>query len=125
MKDIKRYYTINASCHDVYNALTNKNMIEIWTGEAAEMEAIPGTLFSLWDGSISGMNLEFVENEKIVQQWYFGEDSEDSIVTIKLHPHKKGTSVELHHTNIPDEAFQNISSGWDEDYFAALKELFI
>jgi len=71
------------------------------------------------------MNLEFEENKKIVQQWYFEGQQEASVVTLLLHPHKKGTSVELHHTNIPDEAFENISNGWDEDYFAALKELFI
>lgn len=125
MKEIKRYYKLKAEPKDVYNALTNKNMIEIWTGESAEMEPKAGTLFSLWDGSISGMNLEFKENELIVQQWFFGEDSEDSIVTIKLHPIKKGSSIELHHTNIPDEAFENISEGWDDDYFGALNELFI
>ena len=125
MKNIKRYYTLNASPRDVYNALTNKNMLEIWTGESAVMELTPGTAFSLWEGSISGINLEFVENELLVQQWFFEGEAEDSIVTMKLHPHKKGTSLELLHTNIPDEAYDNISEGWDQDYFGALNELFI
>jgi activator of HSP90 ATPase len=89
------------------------------------MEAVENSEFSLWNGSITGKNLEFVENKKIVQQWYFGDDTEDSIVTIKIHGAKKGCSVELQHSNIPDEAYQNISDGWDEDYFGALKELFI
>jgi activator of HSP90 ATPase len=125
MKNIKRYYTLNAEPKDVYNALTNQKMIEIWTGENAKMIAEPETDFELWNGSISGVNLEFEENKKIVQRWHFGEQDEDSMVTIKIHPHKKGTSVELLHTNIPDEAFDNISDGWDEDYFGAVKELFI
>lgn len=125
MKNIKRYYTLNAGPRDVYNALTNKNMLEIWTGEEAEMEAIPGTAFSLWGGSISGTNLEFEENKLIVQQWFFEGETMDSIVTMKIHPHKKGTSLELIHTNIPDDAYENISEGWDEDYFGALNELFI
>ncbi len=125
MKDLKRYYSIPAEPKDVYNALTNKNMLEIWTGEDAVMEPVSGAEFSLWGGSITGMNLEFEENRKIMQQWFFGEQDEPSIVTIILHPDKKGTSVELRHTNIPDEAFHNISDGWDEDYFGALRELFI
>ena len=124
MKSIKRYYVLNAEPKDVYNALTNKTMLEIWTGEEAEMERVEGSAFSLWGGSISGVNLEFEENQKIVQRWFF-EDEENSIVTMKLHPHKKGTSLELSHTNIPDEAYENISDGWDEDYFGALNELFI
>lgn len=125
MKSIKRYYTLNAGPREVYNALTNKNMLEIWTGEEAEMEVVSGTAFSLWGGSISGINLEFEENKLIVQQWIFEGETMDSIVTMKIHPHKKGTSVELLHTNIPDEAYENISEGWDEDYFGALNELFI
>lgn len=125
MKDLKRYYSLPAQPKDVYNALTNKNMLEIWTGEDVVMEPEANTEFSLWGGSISGVNLEFEENRKIVQQWFFGEQEEPSIVTIILHPDKKGTSVELRHTNIPDKAFQNISDGWDEDYFAALRELYI
>ncbi len=125
MKELKRYYTLHAQPADVYNALTNKNMLEIWTGEDAEMEPIPGTEFSLWGGSIEGKNIEFEENKKIVQEWYFEGHEEPSIVTILLHSHKKGTSVELRHINIPEEAFENISEGWDEDYFGALNELFI
>lgn len=125
MKDFKRYYSIPSEPKDVYNALTNKNMLEIWTGEDAVMEPEANTEFSLWGGSISGVNLEFEENRKIVQQWFFGEQDEPSIVTIVLHPDKKGTSVELRHTNIPDDAYENISEGWDEDYFGALRELFI
>ena len=125
MKDLKRYYSIPAEPKDVYNALTNKNMLEIWSGEDAVMEPVAGTEFSLWGGSITGMNLEFEENRKIMQQWFFGEQDEPSIVTIILHPDKKGTSVELRHTNIPAEAFEHISDGWDEDYFGALRELFI
>jgi activator of HSP90 ATPase len=125
MKNLKRYFLLNAEPKDVYNALTNKKMIEIWTGEDAIMKPEPGTEFSLWDGSISGVNLEFEENKKIVQEWFFGEQEKESIVTIILHPDKKGTSVELRHTNIPDEAFDNILEGWEEDYFEAMKELFI
>ncbi|MCK3684903.1 SRPBCC domain-containing protein [Maribellus sp. YY47] len=125
MKDLKRYYTLHADPKDVYNALTNQRMLEIWTGEEVIMQTEPNTEFSLWNGSITGLNLEFEENRKIVQKWFFGEEEEESIVTIKLHPHKKGTSVELIHVNIPDDAYDNISEGWDDDYFGALNELFI
>lgn len=87
------------------------------------MEEIPGTEFSMWDGSICGRNLEFEKDQKIVQEWYFGEE-ENSLVTIKLHPHKGGTSMEVKQTNIPDEAYENIAEGWVEDYFDNLNQLF-
>lgn len=123
MKDYKRYFELAAEPKDVYNALTNKFMIEIWTGETAEMEPVPGSEFSMWDGAICGKNIEFVQDHKIVQEWYFGEE-EDSLVTIKLHAHKGGTSMEVRQQNIPDEAYDNIVEGWEDDYFAALNQLF-
>jgi activator of HSP90 ATPase len=123
MKEFKKYFQLAAAPEDVYNALTNKLMIEIWTGEPAVMEPVPGTEFSIWDGAICGKNVEFVPNHKIVQEWYFGEE-ENSLVTIKLHQHKSGTSMEVRQINIPDEAYANIAEGWEEDYFSALNQLF-
>ncbi|MCC9165731.1 SRPBCC domain-containing protein [Pontibacter harenae] len=124
MKDFKKYYIIPAEPEEVYVALTNPNTLQLWTGEAAEMSTEPGSEFSLWEGSIVGKNLEFEEGKKIVQQWYFGEQAEMSVVTIKLHPHKYGTSAELRHLNIPDEDYDDIVEGWNEAYFAALIDFY-
>jgi uncharacterized protein YndB with AHSA1/START domain len=124
MKDFKKYYSIPAPPEDVYLALTNPLTIQLWSGEVAEMEATPETEFSLWEGSISGLNIEFETNKKIVQQWYFGEQQEKSIVTIKLHADAQGTSVELRHTNIPDEDYADIVDGWNTMYFGALREFY-
>jgi len=124
MKDFKKYYIIPAPPEDVYRALTFEPTIMLWTGEHAEMIEEAGTEFSLWDGSIVGKNLEFEQDKKIVQQWYFGDQPEASIVTIKLHPHESGTSVELRHTNIPDEEYDDIADGWNTVYFAALQDFY-
>lgn len=124
MKDYKKYYIISTSPEELYIALTNPATIQLWTGENAEMSTLPGSEFSLWEGSIVGKNLLFTEGKKIVQQWYFGEQEKESIVTIMLHPHKQGTSVELRHTNIPDEDYDAITEGWDESYFGALTQFY-
>lgn len=124
MKDFKKYFAIPAPPEAVYLALTQAATIQLWTGEKAEMSTEPGSEFSLWEGSISGKNLEFEQNKRIVQEWYFGEQAEKSIVTIKLHKADEGTSVELVHTNIPDEAYDDITDGWGEAYFGALREFY-
>ena len=121
MKDFKKYYILPASPEEVYEALTHPVALEAWTGELAEMSTEPGSEFSLWEGSIAGKNLSFEPNKKIEQQWYFGDQEEPSVVTIKLHPHKQGTSVELRHTNIPDESYDEITEGWDDAYFGSLE----
>ena len=124
MKDYKKYYYISATPEEVYKALTFNATIELWTGDKAEMTTEPGSEFSLWDGSIVGKNLEFEEGKKIVQEWYFGDQVEKSIVTIKLHPDKKGTSIELRQTNIPDQDYDDIVEGWNYSYFGALQDFY-
>lgn len=124
MKDYKKYYIIQAQPSEVYLALTNPLTIQLWSGEEAEMSDEPGSEFSLWEGSISGKNIEFEKDKLIRQEWYFGEQEEKSIVTIKLHQHNQGTSVELRHTNIPDEDYDDIVQGWNELYFGALQEFY-
>ena len=120
MKEYKGYFVVPAPPEMVYRALTHEATLRLWTGENAEMEEVEGTEFSLWEESITGLNITFEKNHKIVQQWYFGEVKPDSIVTLILHPHKAGTSVELIHTNIPDEYFDNIAGGWKDVYFGSL-----
>lgn len=124
MKDFKNYYSLNATPEEVYNALTNAATIQLWSGEPAVMEPVAGSEFSLWEDSIVGKNLEFLPGKKIVQEWYFGESPKPSIVTILLHEKKGGTSVELRHTNIPDEDFTNIVEGWNEAYFGSLIDFY-
>ncbi|MFA6087498.1 SRPBCC domain-containing protein [Mucilaginibacter sp.] len=124
MKDLKKYYLIPATPDEIYMALTNPITLELWTGETAVMTTEPGSEFSLWEGSIVGKNIEFEPGKKIVQQWYFDGQAEDSIVTIKLHHDKQGTSVELRHTNIPDADFNDIAEGWNDSYFGNLADFF-
>lgn len=125
MKDFKKYYTINALPEEVYAALTTEATIMLWTGDKASFIAEPGTEFSMWDGSIVGKNIELVPGKKLVQQWYFGEEqAEPSIVTIKLHAQKNVTSLELKHTNIPDEDYEDIVDGWTYNYMQDMNEFY-
>jgi uncharacterized protein YndB with AHSA1/START domain len=124
MKDFKKYYLIAAPPDQVYLALTNEATFQLWSGDKADIQAYPGGEFSLWDGSIVGKFLELEPSVKIVQQWYFGEQEEASIVMIKLHPHGEGTSAEVRHTNIPESDYQDIVDGWNDVFFASLQEFY-
>ena len=124
MKSYKQYYIIDAEPEVVYAALTNAATIQLWTGETADMNTEVGSEFSLWSGNITGKNLEFETGKKIVQEWYFGEQPESSVVTIILHEHKKGTSAELRHTNIPDDDYADIVEGWNNMYFGELRDFY-
>lgn len=124
MKDFKLYQYIDAEAEEIFRALTNPFTIELWSDSPAVMEAKEGFEFKLWEGDISGKNIKVVENTELVQEWYFDEQEETSTVTIKLHPYKTGTNVEVKHKNIPDDAYENIEEGWREYYVGAIKRFF-
>ena len=124
MKTFSKSFKINAEPSDVYSALTNPFTIELWSGYPAKMSTESGSEFSLWEGDISGKNLEFIENKKIVQEWYFGDRTEKSIVTITISPDRENSLVTVEHSNIPDEDLKDISEGWREYYFEAISIFF-
>jgi len=124
MKTFKKTFKINAEPSDVYSALTNPYTIELWSGYPAEMSEVPGSDFSLWDGDITGKNIEFIKDKKVVQEWYFGEQNEKSIVTVTILPDKEYSQVTVEHTNIPDEDFKEIAEGWREYYIGAIMNFF-
>ena len=124
MKTFKKTFKINAEPSDVYSALTNPYTIGLWSGYPAVMSEEPGSEFSLWEGDISGKNLEFIKDRKIVQEWYFGDQAEKSIVTINIQPVRSDSQVTVEQTNIPDDDFADISEGWKEYYIGAIMSFF-
>lgn len=123
--DYKKYLTLPAPPNEVYLALTKAQSIQLWTGAEVEFEEKPETEFSYWDGDIVGKNIAFEIDKKIVQQWYFGEDTEPSIVTIKIHPDgATGTSLEFRQTNIPELDFEDFTEGIEEYFLGGLADFF-
>ncbi len=124
MKTFKKTFIIDAEPSDVYAALTNPYTIELWSGYPAQMSTEPGSEFSLWEGDIAGKNIEFIENRKVVQEWYFGEQEEQSLVTITISSRGSKSEVLVEQSNIPDDEFGNIAEGWREFYMGAINSFF-
>jgi len=124
MKTFKKTFKINAEPSDVYAAITNPYTIELWSGYPAVMSEEPGSEFSLWEGDITGKNLEFVKDKKVVQEWYFGDQQGKSIVTISIQADREDSIVTVEHSNIPDSDFAGIAEGWREYYMGAIISFF-
>jgi len=122
MPDYRYIINIKESAEIIFSALTNPFTIELWTGFPAVMEAVEDTEFSLWEGDISGRNLSIIANKQLIQEWYFEDQESPSVVSIILIEENSKTRIELTHTNIPDEAYENISTGWKDYYFKPLKK---
>jgi uncharacterized protein YndB with AHSA1/START domain len=119
--------TLPASAHEIYEAWLDSLAHSEMTGaEASTSEDIDAEV-SAWDGYITGRNLELVRAERIVQTWrttQFGDEHEDSIITLTLESAEGGTLLTLVHSNVPDDQTGYEQGGWQEYYFDPMHEYF-
>lgn len=121
--DFQYQLEIIADPEEVFAALTNPFQIELWSGYPADMKPEAGYVFSLWEGDITGVNLEVMPNKRIVQEWFFGEQDEQSIVRITLKKAGGRTLLDLNHTNIPEDVYEEITEGWRDYYLGSVKSM--
>jgi uncharacterized protein YndB with AHSA1/START domain len=119
--------TIPASPEEIYQAWLDSIGHSEMTGGEAEMSDLVGAEVSAWDGYISGRNLELVSGERIVQSWRtseFGDEQEDSVITVVLQEIGGVTLLTLEHSNVPDEQRDYEEDGWQSNYFEPMVAYF-
>ena len=111
----------------IYNAWLNSDLHSKMTGGEARCSKEVNGAFTAWNGYIWGKNISLKLNKEIIQSWRtseFGEEDEDSVITIKF---KKtvsgGTEFHLIHKNIPSGQTQYYQ-GWKDHYLNPMKTFF-
>lgn len=97
------------------------------TGSPAKVEPRVGGAFKAWDGYITGKTLELKPYSRIVQAWRtseFAKSDADSRLEITLEAAKAGTKLTLTHSNLPDGQADSYESGWEDSYFAPMRQYF-
>jgi len=118
---------IPATPQQIYAAWLDSLAHSAMTGGKASMSDEIGAAISAWDGYITGRNLHLVRGKRIVQSWRtsrFTDAHADSIVTITLRAAASGTVLMLEHSNVPDDQRNYEDGGWEENYFAPMKDYF-
>ncbi len=124
MNRIEQTYIINAPPEQVWQALTDPEVISQWSGAPAVFTAEPGTAYSLWGGDIGGTIVEVVPQERLVQTWKPGNWTvENSVVTFKLTPTDGGTRIDLAHEEVQDWDYDGTNEGWDIYYLGEIKRM--
>jgi uncharacterized protein YndB with AHSA1/START domain len=119
--------TIPARPEEIYQAWLHSIGHSEMTGGEATMSDEVGAEVSAWDGYISGRNLELVDGERIVQSWRtseFGDEEDDSVITVVLQETEDGTLLTLEHSNVPDEHKSYEQGGWQSNYFEPMVAYF-
>lgn len=120
-------YHVSAAPSQVYETWMSSTGHAEMIDDQAEIKDEVGATFSMWDGYITGKNLELDANERIVQSWRtteFPADSEDSNLVIILLEQGSGTRIKMIHSNIPKGQGVNYKSGWKDHYFTRMDQIF-
>lgn len=122
-KPIHQTITINASPHEVYEALIDSQKHAAFTGDKAKISRVVGGSIMAYDNYITGKNIELVPDKKIVQDWRAVDWPEGyySQVTFELYPNKEGTRLDFTHTGLPEGTEEEFTQGWIDNYWEPLK----
>jgi len=125
MKTIQQTITINASAHDVYDTLMDSRKHAKLTGDDASISREIGGKFNAYGKYIEGINLDLMQDEKIVQSWRASDWPEGhySTVTFDFEKVENGTRIIFTQTDVPDEFYDDISQGWYDYYWEPMKKL--
>ncbi len=126
-----------ASRKRVYDALTEANQFDKVIQLSGVMQAMhlpdkpaeisreAGGMFKLFGGYITGRQVEFVPNERIVQAWRTGgwNPGVYSIAKFELVEQGSETKIIFDHTGFPQGEAEVLASGWKAHYWEPLGKL--
>lgn len=131
---IHQEVTFNATPARVYDALTDAKQFNkvVQLSAAAQSMAIsnkpaeisrePGGAFSAFGGHITGLQIELIRNQRIVQAWRAASwpAGAYSIVRFELTADGAGTKLSFDHTGFPQGQADHLLAGWKGNYWEPL-----
>lgn len=128
-KNFEQEIVIKSTPHEIYEVfMDSKKHSKLTEGKAKISREIGGN-FSVWEGTISGKNVELIQDQKLVQTWR--SDGENwpkgyySKITLTLESVDEGTLIKFKHEDIPEGAYESVKEGWNTYYWEPLKEMFL
>jgi len=113
---------------ELFNALTQRDMIQIFTGTEAKMKesAEVGESFEILGGNISGKFLELSPFTRIVEEWRLKSwpAGLTSTVTIAIKQTKEDTVLSISQKGVPAKEVESTRQGWQRYYLESMKRAF-
>ncbi|KAE8726948.1 hypothetical protein F3Y22_tig00005939pilonHSYRG00140 [Hibiscus syriacus] len=126
-KTITMSEKFNCRAKDMFEILMDENRWKGFTQSNARISKEVGGQFSIFDGSVTGVNMELQEGKLIAQRWRFGSwpDGVDSTVRLVFDEPEPGvTIIKLTHSDVPEEdrygnatVVENTERGWRDLIF--------
>ncbi|XWS43257.1 hypothetical protein CRYUN_Cryun16bG0087400 [Craigia yunnanensis] len=133
-KTITMSEKFNCRAKDMYEILMDENRWKGFTQSNARISKEVGGQISIFDGSVTGSNLELQEGKLIIQRWRFGSWPDRIESTVRLvfdEPEPGVTLIKLTHTDVPEEdrygnatVVENTERGWRDLIFNKIRAVF-
>ncbi|KAL9267590.1 Activator of 90 kDa heat shock protein ATPase homolog 1-like protein [Drosera capensis] len=133
-KTIKLTERFSCRAVDMFEILMDENRWKGFTQSNARISREVGGEFSIFDGSVTGTNVELQRGKLIVQHWRFGSWPDGVFSTVKLtfdEPEPGVTVIKLVQTDVPEEdrygnetVVENTERGWRDLIFHKIRAIF-
>lgn len=123
-KTIKQRVKFNASPTTVYDLLADSKKHSAVTGRKATISRKIGGAFSVSGNEVSGINVDLVRGQRIVQAWRHRRFPEGifSMAAVTLTSTTDGgTELVLTHRGVPKDLIPETELAWREQYWARIK----
>ena len=123
-KTIKQRVTFAAPPAEIYKLLADSALHSAVTGTKAVISRQVGGAFSASGGDVSGVNVDLVPGQRIVQAWRHRRFPEGifSMAAVTLTPTANGgTALVLTHRGVPKDLIPDTERAWREQYWARIK----
>lgn len=124
-KTIRQQVILPAPPKRVYEALMNEKQHAAFSEGAAKISKKIGGAFTVYDGYVTGLNVELIPGKRIVQVWRAQDwpKGEFSLVTFAFAPARGGkTKLTFTHVGVPASDYKSKSKGWRTYYWEPMKE---
>ncbi|MGZ4864152.1 MAG: SRPBCC family protein [Halobacteriota archaeon] len=125
-KTLRQSVLLKASPHEVYEALMDSKKHAEFTHSSAIISREVGGAFSAFDGWASGTTLELSPDKRIVQKWRATDwpQGHFSTVTFELQTQGSETRLDFTQSDIPEDLYAELETGWVEYYWDNLVTYF-
>ena len=126
MQTIQQEIIFAAPAHKVYELLMDEKLHAEFTESDVSININIGGVFSIYDGYITGKNVELIKNKKIVQLWRAEEPAwpkqHFSEVIFNFSEHKNFETILIfEHRYVPEAVAKSIENGWVKYYWEPMK----
>jgi activator of HSP90 ATPase len=114
-----------ATTKALYELYMSAKLHSLITGGQVKITQKVGDRFRVFDGYITGKNLQLIKHQLIVQSWR-GSDwdakAKDSTFLISFEQKGSDALINVVHANVPDKAADSLDKGWRNHYWKPWKQ---